>query len=158
MSAEGTRSLLSQVFPPHCGVTVEVVVLPAFPESPVVRVVVVVLGVGVEPDVVEVVVSGVLDVVVDGRVDVVDPFPSWRCPLLPAAEKVVVVAVALSPPPAALALLASMRAAAADVVKPAGGVPMDTDRPLSNVSTELSLPSMPRAQTPTPSKFERAAS
>lgn len=146
-----------RVLPPHCGIAVDVVVLPALPESPVVRVVVE-LDVGRDPEVVEVVEPGALDVVVDGRVDVVDRFPRRRCPPLPATEGTVVEDVALSPPPPALAFFGPVRAVAADVVKPVGGVRRDTGRPLSKLSTELSLPSIPRAQTPVPSKFDRAAS
>jgi hypothetical protein len=72
----------------HRGVTVEVVVLPVFPESPVARVVVVD---DVRADVVVVDRAGALDVVVTAVLVVVEPLLWWPPSPLRGSEVVVVV-------------------------------------------------------------------
>ena len=151
------RPLLLQVLPPHCGVAVEVVVLPALPESPVVRVVDVDRrrrGSG-------------------GR--------RGRCPRCSRCRgrrsgrcrRSVPVAASSSTsgnrgdgcrscrrsPPRRLPWPSWCRCGCCGRGgRPAGGVRRDTGRPSSKLSTELSLPSIPIAQTPIPSKPDRAAS
>jgi hypothetical protein len=144
------------MLPHHCEFTMEVVVLAVFCEPLVVEVVDVER---VEAVAVVVVVLGGFEVVVDEPEVVVEPF--LRLPLFPLRWTAVVVDVdvaAPAPPCDVRLTLLPVPAAAPEVVGPAGGVRRESEPPASMPSSELSVPSIPRAQTPTPRRPDFEAS